>query len=182
MPMLLDVLVLVVIAGYNLSNANSRFVTTYWISVVCLCFKGSGLKEAARAASVRARDAEDHPAPVGFLQPHLRAGRWKHHRDHGGARDDPHPGERGGRGPSHGPASRNPRSMSSRVVLKMDCDTFLWTKTLPSSFLLSASLSNLCFKRSRGAVFAPETWTECCVLFLFFLKLTHNGHNETRND
>lgn len=39
--------------------------------MVCLDVQGSRPEKAARAAGVRARDAEDQPAPVGLLQPVL---------------------------------------------------------------------------------------------------------------
>lgn len=51
--------------------------------MVCLDVQGPRLEEAARAAGVRARDAEDQPTHVGLLQPVLRAGGREHNRHHG---------------------------------------------------------------------------------------------------
>lgn len=135
---------------------------------LCCVFQGPGLKEAAWAAGVRAWDAEDQPAPVRFLQPHLRAGGWEHHRYHGRAWDDPRPGGHGWWGPSNGTAGWDPWCMSTHSSRNYGTVIhFSWTKISPPLFFpLCLPQHPLFFKKRKGKVFTPKTWAQvskmCC--------------------
>lgn len=129
-------------------------------TLLCARSQGPGHEEATRPAGVRARDAENQPAPVRVLQPHLRAGGREHHCDHGGAGDDPRPGGPGWWGPSNGTAGWDPWCMSTRsslwsVFMGQNLPVFVFSSLPPPA-------SSLFQKETEGSVHSKDLSSTPC--------------------